>query len=113
MEVLFAAVAVADFPAARTWYGDLFGRPEDVVVNDHEVMWRIDDAAWLYVVKDPDRAGHGLVTVAVSDLGQAVSQLEGRGIACGPVEVIAGAGRKAPVTDPEGNTVALIQVDAR
>jgi hypothetical protein len=34
IEVLFAGVPVADFPAAVAWSGRLFGRPPDIVVND-------------------------------------------------------------------------------
>ncbi|HEY5359649.1 MAG TPA: hypothetical protein VIJ82_18535 [Streptosporangiaceae bacterium] len=52
IDILFAGVAVADFGAAVGWYGRVFGRPADVVVTDNEVMWRIADAAWLYVIGD-------------------------------------------------------------
>ena len=50
--VVFTGVAVADFEPAVAWYRRLFGRPEDIVVKDDEVMWRITDTAWLYVVAD-------------------------------------------------------------
>jgi len=109
-EVLFAGVATADLDKASTWYEALWGRPPDIVVNDDEVMWRICDGGWLYLVRDPGRAGRALVTVAVSDLDHAVAEIAGRGLATPLIEAIEGAGRKAPVVDPEGNTVNLIEV---
>jgi predicted enzyme related to lactoylglutathione lyase len=111
-DVLFAGVAVADFPAAVTWYENLFGRPADMVVKDDEVMWRIAEAAWLYLVEDRHRAGHALVALAVADLEQTLGQMASRGIDVPPIETIGEAGRKASVADPEGNTIALIEVEA-
>ena len=110
VEVLFAAVTVADLDAAVAWYARLFGRPADIVPNDNEVMWRLADAAWLYVVRDEERAGHTLVTLCVADLDRAVADIAARGIAGGPVEIIGDAGRKATFTDAEGNAVSFIEV---
>jgi predicted enzyme related to lactoylglutathione lyase len=110
IEVLFAAVTVADLDAAVAWYARLFGRPADIVPNDNEVMWRLADAAWLYVVRDEERAGHALVTLCVADLDQAVADIAARGIAGGPVEIIGDAGRKATFTDAEGNALSFIEV---
>lgn len=112
MELLFAGVAVGAFPDAVEWYGRLFGRAADVVVTDQEVMWRVADTGWLYVIEDPARAGRSLVTISVSDLDEAVTDLEARGISSGRIETVGDAGRKATMTDPEGNSIALIQVAA-
>ncbi len=111
IDVRFAGIAVADFDAALAWYDRLLGRAADIVVKDDEVMWRIADGAWLYVVGDPRHAGHALVTLAVADLDEAVAQIERRGLPSPPIETIAGAGRKASVTDLEGNTITFIQVE--
>ncbi|NJC69629.1 VOC family protein [Planosporangium thailandense] len=112
MELLFAGVAVGAFADAVEWYGRLFGRAADVVVTDHEVMWRVAGTGWLYVIKDAARAGRSLVTISVPDLDEAVADLETRGISSGPIETVGDAGRKATVTDLEGNSIALIQVAA-
>lgn len=111
VEVFFAGVPVSNFAAASAFYDRLFGRPADVVVKEDEEMWRVTDTAWLYVVFDPLRAGHGLITVAVPDLDEAVAELGGRGLESSEVEVIAGAGRKATVTDPEGNRISFVEVE--
>jgi predicted enzyme related to lactoylglutathione lyase len=110
--VLFAGVPVTDFAVAHAWYARLFGRPADIVVHDTEVMWRFADAAWLYVVADAQRAGHALVSMAVPDLDQAMADFGTRGISAGPVEIVGEAGRKASVTDADGNRVSFIQVSA-
>jgi predicted enzyme related to lactoylglutathione lyase len=110
VEVLFAAVTVADLDGAVAWYARLFGRPADIVPNDNEVMWRCADAAWLYVLRDEKRAGHALVTLCVADLDQAVADIAARGITGGPAEIIGDAGRKATFTDAEGNAISFIEV---
>ena len=110
IDVLFAAVAVADLPPAVAWYGELFGRPPDIVPNGDEVMWQVTDAGWLYVVHDEERAGRSLVTLCVADLEQAMAEVAGRGVRTGAIEPVGTAGRKANVVDPEGNTVSFIEV---
>ncbi len=108
--VLFASVPVADLTRAKAWYERLLGRPADIVPNDSEEMWRIADGAWLYVIADVGRAGRTLVTLCVPDLDEATAALEGRGISIESVETVGTAGRRAWLSDPDGNAVALIEV---
>jgi predicted enzyme related to lactoylglutathione lyase len=110
MDVLFAAVTVRDLVSARDWYERFFDRPPDVVPNDQEVMWQVSSAGWLYVLEDGERAGQSIVTIAVPDLDGAVDELLARGITTAPIEAVGDAGRKAKLTDPDGNSVDLIQV---
>ena len=109
-EVLFAGLPVTDFARAAEWYERLFGRPADIVATDTERLWRVTGSGWVYVVADGDRAGQGLVAIAVPDLDDALAELAGRGITGGAPETVAGSGRKATVPDPDGNAVALIEV---
>ena len=74
-----------------------------------EVMWRVAETAWLYVVVDSARAGNGLVALSVADLDATLAELSGRGISRLLVEAV-GGGRKATVRDPDGNSVAILQV---
>lgn len=111
VEVFFAGLPVSDFSAVSAFYDMLFGRPADVLVKEDEEMWQVTDTSWLYLVFDPIRAGHGLVTFAVSDLDAAVAELGERGLETSQVEVIAGAGRKATVIDPEGNRISFVEVE--
>ena len=110
MEVLFAGVRVRHLAPAVEWYGRLFGRAPDIVPNDDEVMWRVSDGGWIYVLQDPAAAGRSLVTIAVTDLDQETAVLAGRDIELGPIETIGDAARKATREDPDGNTISLIQV---
>ncbi len=110
MEVLFASVPVTDLPGAIGWYVQLFGRPADIVPNENEVMWHVAGNGWLYVMEDPERAGHTVVTISVSNLDQFVADLADRGIGSGPIEVLGSAGRKANVVDADGNVISWIQV---
>jgi predicted enzyme related to lactoylglutathione lyase len=109
-DVLFSGVPVADFDAAVAWYERLLGQPADAVAHDTEVMWRITDGGWLYVIRDPGRAGHAIVAIAVPDLDEMVGRIEQRGISPLSIEPVGDAGRKASFSDPEGNTVAFIEV---
>ena len=75
-------------------------------------MWCLAESAWLYVVVDDARAGRGLVSLSVADLDAALAELDGRDIRPMRVEVVGDAGRKATVLDPDGNSVAIIEVRA-
>jgi predicted enzyme related to lactoylglutathione lyase len=112
IQVMFSSVPVSNFDAAVEWYGRLFGRDCDVVVHDTEVMWRLADAAWLYVIEDAERAGQTVVALSVSDLDQARSELTLRGIECGVVEIVGDGGRKSTIEDADGNLISFIQVNS-
>jgi len=110
MEVLFAGVRVRELAPAVDWYGRLFGRDPDIVPNDSEVMWRVADGGWLYVIEDAARSGLCLVTIAVADLDAARVELAIRDIAVGAIENVGDAARKLAFDDPDGNSLALVEV---
>ncbi|MBR7838988.1 VOC family protein [Actinospica durhamensis] len=110
VSVLFAAIAVADLEVGLAWYADLFGRAPDMPVNESESMWRCSDSAWLYVLRDAERAGSSIVTICVPDLDAVMAEFAGRGISRVPVEQVTASARKATYIDPDGNRVAVIEV---
>jgi predicted enzyme related to lactoylglutathione lyase len=110
MEVLFAGVRVRELAPAVEWYSRLFGRAADIVPNHDEVMWRVTDGGWLYVIRDSPRAGNSLVTICVTDLDATAAALAGRKITLGPITPVGDAGRKATGEDPDGNSIDLIEV---
>jgi hypothetical protein len=112
-DVLFVGVAVSDFMAAQAWYERFFARPADVVAHEQEVMWQVTDRAWLYIVRKPEHAGHGIVTIAVLDIEGTTIALAARNVAVGPAEREGDAGRKAVALDPDGNSIAIIEVSGR
>jgi predicted enzyme related to lactoylglutathione lyase len=109
VEVAFTGLAITDLSGGRDFFERLFGRPADVEVAVDEVMWRVAETAWLYVVVDVARAGDGLVALSVADLDATLDELARRGIRPDRMEEV-GGGRKAIVLDPDGNTVAVISV---
>ncbi len=110
VDVLFACVPVSDFEACLAWYERLFARPPDVIAHEHEVMWQVTDRGWLYIVLDAVQAGNSTVSMAVSDIEAATSELEDRGISCGRIERQGSAGRKSTALDPDGNSIAILEV---
>ena len=112
VEVAFTGVAVSDLAAGRDFFERLFGKPPDVLVNENEVMWRVNESAWLYAVVDPARAGLALAALSVADLDAALDELASRGLQPSKLEEHEGGARKAIFLDPDGNTAALIGVPA-
>ena len=112
VEIAFTGVPVSSLAVGRDFFGRLLGRPADVEVAADEVMWCLAESAWLYVVVDADRAGHGLVSLSVADLDATLAELASRGVVPSSTEVVGDAGRKATVFDPDGNAVAIMEVNA-
>ncbi len=111
--MLFVGIPVADFPAAVEWYERLWGRPAEIVVNDDEVMWKMTEGGWLYLVRDGGRAGKALAAVAVPDLDRALAEVSSRGMVGAELETVGDDARKATFSDPEGNRVSFIEVAKR
>lgn len=61
VDVLFAGTPVTDFSAARAWYERFFVRTPDIVAHENEVMWKVTDADWLYIVRETQHAGSSIV----------------------------------------------------
>ena len=62
---LFAGVPVSDLDASIDWYTRFFGRPPDSRVGE-EILWEIDERAWLFIEPDAARAGAGRITSTVA-----------------------------------------------
>jgi predicted enzyme related to lactoylglutathione lyase len=109
VDIAFTGVPVRDLASGRDFFERIFGRAADVEVAVDEVMWRVAETAWLYVVVDAARAGNGLVALSVADLDATLAELSRRGISPTHLEAV-GGGHKATVHDADGNSVAIIQV---
>ena len=110
VDVFFAGIPVSDFKAAEAWYERFIGRPADVVAHENEVMWQVTDRGWLYILRDADHAGNSIVAMAVRDIQEATAALEARDVTSGAIEREGDAGRKAVVLDPDGNSIAILEV---
>ena len=107
---VFAGVAVADYEAALAWYERLMGRPPDGHPNDREAVWQLAETGLIYLVANAAQAGGALVTLIVSDLDAKLAELAGRGLVPEAIEELPGAGRRAAITDPEGNTISFAEL---
>jgi predicted enzyme related to lactoylglutathione lyase len=111
---VFAAVPVTDLDAALGWYERVLGRPADLVPNQNEAAWQLTETGWIYVIGDAARAGNAVLTLLVDDLDDRIAALAARGLMIdGPEWEVPGSVRKAVITDPGGNTIALGEVDER
>jgi hypothetical protein len=107
---VFACMAVVNRDQAAAWYELFLGRPPDFLPNEAEAVWQVADTASIYVVVDPDRAGHSVVTLVVDDLDATLAEIAEHGIATGAIEEISGAGRKSVITDLDGNSLSLVEL---
>ena len=105
---LFAGVPVSDLDASIDWYTRFFGRLPDSRVGD-EVLWEIDERAWLFIEPNPARAGAGRITLAVSGLEALLERLASQGIEHEPIEKYSNGVRPVDVMDPDGNAIAFAE----
>jgi catechol 2,3-dioxygenase-like lactoylglutathione lyase family enzyme len=104
---LFAGVPVRDYPAAAAWYEQLLGEPPSFLPNDTEAVWELAEHRFLYIEVLPDRAGHALHTVFVSDFDDRLAAIAGRGLTPAHTETYENGVRKAIFRDPDGNEVGF------
>ena len=109
MSEVFAGLPVTDHAAAEPWYERLFGEPPFMRPHDTESAWQLEEHAWVYVVQDAGRAGHGLLTVLVDDLDAQLAGLAERGLTTDPVETMDNGVRTAEIRDPDGNLLKFGQ----
>jgi len=104
----FVGLPVADYGAAYPWYARLFGRRADMFPHDTEAVWQLTPSCSIYVVQDPERAGRGLITLALDDLDAHEGRLREVGIA---FDTQAGGStpRRLVVKDVDGNMLTFFQ----
>ena len=105
---LFAGVPVSDLDRGVDWYTRFFGRPPDRPVGD-EMLWEIDEHAWLFIEPNPAQAGAGRITLAVTGLDAILERLAAEGIEHEPVETYSNGVRHVDVPHPDGNAIALAE----
>lgn len=108
----FVGIPVSDYSTAYGWYARLFGRAADMFPRDGEAVWRLTSSSSVYVVGDRERAGHGLLTLAVADLGLRAGRLRAEGFAL-TEQSGGGAPRRVMITDDDGNTITFFEDPAK
>jgi len=97
---LFAGIPVSDLDAGVDWYTRFFGRPPDSCVGD-EVLWEIDEHAWLFIEPNAAQAGAGL--------DELLERLAAHGIEHEPLETYSNRVRHVKIPDPDGNAIAFAE----
>jgi catechol 2,3-dioxygenase-like lactoylglutathione lyase family enzyme len=105
---LFAGVPVSDLDASIEWYTRFFGRPPDRRVGE-EILWEIDERAWLFIEPNAARAGSGRITLGVSGLDALLERLTARRIEHEAIETYSNGVRHVNIPDPDGNSIAFAE----
>ncbi|HET6864279.1 MAG TPA: VOC family protein [Solirubrobacteraceae bacterium] len=105
---LFAGIPVSDLDASIDWYARLFGRPPDRRVGQ-EVLWEIDERAWIFIEPNAARAGAGRITFAVAGLDALLERLAAQRIEHEPIETYSNGVRHVDVPDLDGNAIAFAE----
>ena len=71
---LYAGVPITDLDASIDWYTRFFGKPPDFRAGE-EVLWEIDERAWLFIEPNAARAGTGRITLSVTGLDALLERL--------------------------------------
>ena len=102
----FAGLPVSDYTTAYEWYVRLFGRPADMFPHEQEAVWQLTPTSSIYVVQDSERAGSGLVTLALNDLDAHEKRLTADGLAL--TEQSGGTSpRRLVIKDADGNSLTF------
>lgn len=105
---LFAGIAVTNFALACDWYERLFGSAPDTFPKEGEAVWHTVPSASIYIVADPERAGHALLTLAVKNLQDRGANLARRGLVFDEAPEPNGL-RTLIVKDPDGNGIKFFE----
>jgi catechol 2,3-dioxygenase-like lactoylglutathione lyase family enzyme len=105
---LFAGVPVSDLDASIDWYTRFFGRVPDLRVGE-EVLWEIDEHAWLFIEPNAAQAGAGRITLEVAGLDALLERLAAQRIEHEAIETYSNGVRHVNVPDPDGNKLAFAE----
>ncbi len=104
---LFAGIAVADYATALKWYERLLGSPPTFFPHDTEAVWELAEHRYLYVVQQPENAGHAMHTLFVGDLDALVAQIADRGLDPANRETYSNGVCKITYRDADGNEIGF------
>ena len=105
---LYAGVPVSDLDASIYWYTRFFGRPPDRRAGE-ELLWEVDEHAWLFIGPNEARAGAGRITLSVAGLDELLERLAAERIEHEPIETYSNGVRHVNVPDPDGNAIAFAE----
>ena len=102
---LFAGIPVTNYAVALSWYERLFGSEPSFVPHDTEAVWELAEHRFIYIVEQPEHAGHARHTLFVDDLDTLVAQIGERGLDPAQRETYSNGVRKITYRDSDGNEI--------
>lgn len=104
---LFAGIPVRDFASSLQWYEQLLGVPPSFFPHPTEAVWEVAEHRFVYVVEQPENAGHARVLLFVEDLDTRLSGVRARGLEPVADEAPEKNVRKVTFRDADGNELAF------
>jgi catechol 2,3-dioxygenase-like lactoylglutathione lyase family enzyme len=74
-----------------------------------EMLWAIDQRAWLFIEPNAAYAGAGRITLEVPGLDALLERLAAHGIEHEPIETYSNGVRHVKIPDPDGNALAFAE----
>jgi len=84
------------------------GDPDDLTAFGNLDLVKQTGAGWVQVTLDTDRAGSGLLNLAVDDLAATREELATRGVDPAEIQPVNQGVELSAMSDPDGNTITLI-----
>jgi hypothetical protein len=104
---LFAGVPVTEYAPALEWYERLLGSSPAFFPLDTEAVWELAEHRYMYIVQQPEHAGHAMHTLFVDDLDALVARIAERGLEPAKREVYSNGVRKVTYRDADGNEIGF------
>ena len=104
---LFAGIAVVDYATAVKWYERMLGSPPTFFPHDSEAVWEIAEHRYVYILQQPQHAGHAMLLLFVNDLNALVTQIADRGLEPAKRETFPNGVRKITYRDDDGNEIGF------
>lgn len=104
---LFAGIPVTNYAAALKWYEQLIGFPPTMFPDDTEAVWKLAEHRFVYIVQEPEHAGHARHTLFVDNFDALIAQITERGIDPMKRETYSNGVRKTTYRDPDGNEIGF------
>ena len=104
---LFAGIPVTAYAEALRWYQRLLGSPPAFYPHETEAVWELAPDRYVYIVEQPENAGHAILTVFVDDVEALAAQIAARGLEPVERETYSNGVRKITYRDADGNEIAF------
>lgn len=107
IEKIYAQLSCSNLKQSTEWFASLFGRAPDARPMKGLAEWH-QQSAGFQLFENASNAGHGTLTLIVSNLGGEQSRLRGQGLGTPEIEP-ADTVRLLQLRDPDNNLVVLAE----